>query len=100
MGTNMRGTLRQDGASSIDVEVTAMFTAPPLGQGIVMWSGTILITDNMDIKPDTGSGVLTLDDGHSGDIIIVKIDQATAYFTGIILSCSSGDLAGDEYGKR
>jgi len=85
----MRATLRQDNGS-VAVEVNFIVN-PPLGDGVVVCSGTISSTTKgpvagmskiMAVAP--GDYTLALADGRSAAIRIVKVVDKVAYFTGTV----------------
>ena len=76
----MQGWLKRDTASS-KVQATVIVNQP-LDDDVVVWSGTINFEKSS--KPETRKYTLTLDDGRSGEVEIVKIREAErlAYFVG------------------
>jgi hypothetical protein len=80
----MRGILRKDNFS-FECEIKNLDIRPTLGDGVVVWSGIIVMPKKI-VDLELGKHELILNDGRAGEIYLVKIshDSNTAFFVGTI----------------
>jgi len=57
-----------------------------IGDGVVVWAGTIAVPRNVKMEVTLASYTLKLDDGISGQAYVVKMndESGVAYFVGMV----------------